>query len=403
MGKTMSFSGKRRLTLLAVLLLALLAALGVAAQEAAAHSSSYVHGGATCTSCHGANLGDPAFTIPTADTTCTQCHTGGFESRQTVGTARTCWTCHDPGQDMSGVQGVGCAAAAAGCHSDAPHYGSNTLTCTSCHGTVAAYNDPDGSAHHNNTAKIAPTTCTDCHTQANGLHADFVAGAACTTCHVGFDAAHPDPSAMVSPTVAVVAKPAIVKFGLTTIVSGSVKNGLAPIPGATVLLQQKPFGTTAFTAVGEAVTGTDGTYTFAATSPTLLTTYRVVAHGVVVSSVVVKPGFGAADVKVSRALTIALAKTRFLLGGKQTIKGTVNPAWPGGLVTLQIQHKTSVWKTMLTKSVPFSSLTGSTTYSFGYKPPVKASSRGSWRVKASIKGTTELLGAVTVWKTWTVK
>ena len=133
------------------------------------------------------------------DSTCTSCHTGGFQSRQ-VGatTARTCWTCHDPGQDMTNVQATGCgtAAAGAGCHNTAsPHYGSNTVTCTTCHGVAQSDTNPGTSAHHGQTAYTAPTTCTDCHTQAKGLHADFVAGVACTTCHGGFDTTHPDPLA----------------------------------------------------------------------------------------------------------------------------------------------------------------------------------------------------------------
>jgi hypothetical protein len=403
MGKTLVESGTRRLAPLASVLAALFVLLAVAAQPAGAYNG-YKHGTATsCTSCH--STGDT--NVPPADADCTAsgCHTGGFASRQTAGTVRTCWTCHDPGQDMSAVQGSGCASAAAGCHTNTPHYGSNALTCTSCHGTVVSASDPDGSAHHNGTVYTAPSTCTDCHTQAGGLHADYVAGAACTTCHAGFGTAHPAPAAMVAPAVVAAAKPAIVKYGLTTIVSGSVKNGLAVVPGVTVYLQQKPFGSADFSPVSQVMTASDGTYAFAATSPTLLTTYRVVTQGAVVSATVVKPAVKTVDVKVTPSLTVALSKTRILLGTKVTIKGTLAPARTSGTVKLQIQHKIgTAWKTVVAgKLVPLSSLTGYTTYSLPYKPPVKASSRGSWRVRASIVATTDLAATTTLWKTWTVK
>ena len=119
----------------------------------------------------------------------------------------------------------------------------------------------------NDTVYTAPSACTDCHTQAKGLHADYVAGLACTTCHAGFGTARSGPAAMVAPVVVAAAKPAIVKYGLTTIVSGSVKNGLAGVPGVTVYLQQKPIGGAGFSPVSQAVTAADGSYAFAATSP----------------------------------------------------------------------------------------------------------------------------------------
>ena len=136
----------------------------------------------------------------------------------------------------------------------------------------------------------------------------------------------------------------------------------------------------------------------------MLTTYRVVTYGAVVSATTVKPSLKILDVKVRPDLTLALSKTRFLLGGSLAIKGTLNPARTGGIVKLTIQKKVGTsWKTKLTKSVALTAGSGYTAYSFTYKPPKLASSRGSWRVKATVAATTELAAFTTAFKTWTVK
>ncbi len=93
-----------------------------------------------------------------------------------------------------------------------------------------------------------------------------------------------------------------------------------------------------------------------------------------------------------------------MLGGSLVIKGKLNPARAGGIVKLTVQKKVGTsWKTKLTKSVAPTAGSGYTACSFTYKPPRLASSRGSWRVKASIAATTELATFTTAYKTWTVK
>jgi len=399
MGMSKAIDVAPRALVLAAVTFAVALALVVLAQPAGA-SSGFKHATAqSCASCHpGGNT-----SVTPTDVNCTSCHTGGFQSRQ-VGatTARTCWTCHDPGQDMTNVQAPGCgtAAAGAGCHGGAAHFGSNTVTCTTCHGVARSATNPGTSAHHNQTDFTAPATCTDCHTQANGLHADFVAGVTCTTCHDGFGTAHPDSLAMKVPTVTLTAKPLIVKYGLTTILSGAVKSGTAGVAGKTVTLQQKPVGSVGFVTVTETTTGLDGAYAFVAQSPTMLTTYRIVAQGAVVSKTVVKPALKTLAVKVSPVLTVALAKKSIVFRGKQTIKGTLNPARPGGIVKLVIQRKVSgVWKSLPSRNVALQAGAGYTTYSLPYKPP----SKGSYRVKASIAATTQLAAFTTTYKTWVVK
>jgi hypothetical protein len=399
MRSTLTGNTKRRIATLAVLAVGAVLLFAVTAQPAAAEFG-WDHGGATCVSCHGGEFGTPEFTVPTTDAACTDCHTGGFESRQTAGAAtRTCWTCHEADQDMSTEQsaaGCGTAAAGAACHNQAGHFGSNVASCVSCHGTVPGVTNPGDSEHHNNSVNNAPT-CGSCH---DSLHAEYVPGVACTTCHGGYDTTHPNPATVASPTVALAAKPTIVKYGLTTIVSGSVKSGTTGLAGKTVALQAKPFGSADFAGVTTATTAADGAYVFVAQSPTLLTTYRVVTYGGVVNTTVVKPSLKSLDVKVRPDLTIALSKTSFALGGKEIVTAKLNPARTAGKVTFTVQRKVSgTWKTQLTKSVALTAGSGYTKCSLTYKPL----KRGSYRVKASIAAMPELAAFTTLYKTWTVK
>lgn len=396
MVRTLLEGRARRLALLSFVALVLVTALAVAAQPAGAYSR-YKHATAqSCASCHPG--GDT--NVPLTDANCTSCHTGGFVSRQTgATTTRTCWTCHEPGEDMVDVQGAGCGAAAAGCHADGPHFGSNTLTCTSCHGVVQSGTNPGTSAHHNEVTYAAPT-CTTAGCHGAVPHEDFVTGVACTTCHGGYDTTHPDPALVMPPTATLTATPAIVKYGLTTILAGSLKSGTTGIAGKMVTLQQKPAGSAGFAAVAETTTGADGAYAFAAQSPTMLTTYRIVAQGAVVNTTVVKPAVKTVDVKVKPVLTIALSKTKILLGAKVTIKGKLTPARTGGVVKLTIQRKIgTAWKTQLTKNVALTAGSGYTAYSFGYKPKAK----GSYRVMAGVGATAELIATKTAYKSWVVK
>lgn len=382
----------RRLALLSVAALVVVVGCVVAAQPALA-GSEFVHKTASCSSCHPSlDPSDPNF-LPTSDTTCTQCHTTAFQSRG----GRHCWDCHTSAADMSGVQSAaGCAAS--NCH-DPKHFGSNTLSCTSCHGVVQSGVNPGTSAHHNNTAYAAPTcTTVGCHGAAP--HEEFVEGADCTTCHAGYDTAHPVPAAVVPPTATLTATPAIVRYGLTTILAGSLKSGTTAIAGKNVTLHQKPVGSAGFAVVAVTSTAADGTFVFSALSPTMLTTYRIVTQGAVVSTTVVKPSLKTLDVQVRPVLTIALSKTKILLGAKVTIRGTLTPARPGGVVKLTIQRKVgTAWKTQLTKNVALTAGSGSTAYSFAYKPKLK----GSYRVMASVAATTELAAAKTAYKSWVVK
>jgi hypothetical protein len=377
----------RHLWTAVVVVLLVLAVSAVTAGSAGAYSS-YKHDGATsCASCH---PGGDTNVIPT-DASCTACHTG-FASRS-VSAARTCWSCHEPGQDMSTVQtGAGCAA---GCHGATPHLGSNLQACTSCHGVTQSATDRGTSAHHDGGATdyTAPT-CADCH---KATHTAYVVGSACTACHAGVEPTHPAAAAMAAPTLAFTATPAIVKYGATTVLAGSLKNGATPLVGTTITLQAKASGAADFADVTTAVTGADGSFSFAAVSPTAAITYRVWAPGAVVAQTTVRPASKSAAVTVSPVLALSLSKTSIALGRKVTAKGTITPLRVGGSVKVVIQKKGATWKTVKTVTRPLDA-TGSA-YSYLYKPLKK----GTYRVQASAVATADLLAVKTAWKTFKVK
>ena len=129
----------------------------IAAQPAGANSG-YKHGPAqACSSCH---PGGDTNVKPT-NAKCTACHTGGFAA---VG-LNTCWTCHTPGQDVSGFKTpTGCADGVSrpGCHADpAPHVGSTLKNgCTSCHSVTTSAANPSNSSHHASRARSMSSTTT---------------------------------------------------------------------------------------------------------------------------------------------------------------------------------------------------------------------------------------------------
>ena len=378
---------RRYLMMLALVVVLALAGLAVVAGPAGAYSS-YKHDGATtCGSCH---PGGDTNVVPT-DANCTACHTGGFVARSTS-QARTCWSCHDPGESMSVVQtGAGCAA---GCHSATPHLGSNLQACTLCHGVTQSATDPGTSAHHDNTTVYSAPTCSDCHASP---HAAYVVGAACATCHVGVEPTHPAAAAMPAPTLAFTATPAVVTYGASSVLGGSLKNGATPLVGKTITLQARPAGSAAFADVTTAVTAADGTFAFAAVSPTVMTTYRAVAPGAMVTATTVRPSLKTLDLQVAPLLTLSLSKTSIKLGAKVTAKGAITPLRPAATVKVVIQKKGTTWKTV--KTVNRALDASGAAYTYTYKPLKK----GTYRVQASVAATADLAAFKTALKTFKVK
>ena len=193
MGGPIHAHGRRRWALLAVLALTVMGALVVAAPPALAVECDglFMHGSidpflmTTCESCHEGTrdpttgVFTPDLTDPIPNTVCTEtCHLGGFEARPVDSGYGTCWSCHDPGEDMAAYQtSEGCGATVDGCHvvdaaTNQPHYGSSTEGClVECH-TTALQSRPNGSPHHDD----GFATCYDCHNGDIGpeVHEQFM-------------------------------------------------------------------------------------------------------------------------------------------------------------------------------------------------------------------------------------
>jgi len=382
-----------RVALPLVVAVALAAAFAVLAPAAGAYPS-YKHGTAqSCASCHPG--GDTS--VPLTDAACTGCHTG-FVSRPSDSGPRTCWTCHTPGQDMSSVQtatGCGPASDGSGCHTAPRHLGSNLLAgCTSCHSVAAAWNDPDGSPHHNTDSYSVPT-CVTCHTATP--HEEYVSGLVCGDCHAGVAPVHPAASAMARPTFTAKASPNPAPWQGDATVTGTLLYGSTGLVGVLVSLQEQPAGASGFTPVGDLATTTGGAVRFGPFQAETAVTYRLVARGTTVGSTVVRPALATVTVTRAPLVTISLSKTSILLGKTVTVKGKVTPPRPGASVKLTFQRKVSgTWKTVLTKTRTLSSTSA---YSYTYKPGKK----GSYRVRCTVPATAELVAKSTVWKSFTVK
>jgi hypothetical protein len=152
--------------LVALLLIVVAVALVAAVAQPAAAFLSYEHGGIIdCATCHTVNTSTP----PT-NAQCTGCHTS-FTAKFAA-PKDTCWSCHTPGQSTVSTfkTPAGCASGAKGatCHNStaAPHVGSTSAGCTSCHGTTVNSTNSGTSVHHVAvvtakpvlTIKVAPTS-----------------------------------------------------------------------------------------------------------------------------------------------------------------------------------------------------------------------------------------------------
>ncbi|HET7479640.1 MAG TPA: hypothetical protein VFJ72_09020 [Rubrobacteraceae bacterium] len=177
------------------------------------------------------------------------------------------------------------------------------------------------------------------------------------------------------------ASAAIVNYGGTTAISGALTSDGAALPGKTVVLEQKPAGTAAFSAVAGATaqTGAGGSYTFAGVKPLKNTTYRVSFAGQPDAGL--KATEAMVVVKVKAMIGLNVAATNLKLGNSRVISGSVAPAH-AGVVKLTIKRNGA--PVLANKSLSLKS----SRYSFSYKPP----RAGLYTVSVSFAGEADHLG-----------
>ena len=249
---------------------------------------------------------------------------------------------------------------------------------------------------------LAASGCT-CHTAvpptngAPAAHAPLVVGVDCTTCHTDWVVPHPEG-----------AKAPIFVLRGSSSDTGYKLNGPVGSPGGElfnghpdvlVYVQQRPWGETAFTDLGQVTTDSKGKFAYTVASPPPFATYRAIASGHVL---------GGITLFVPKASTLlprpelAIGIRGFLTGGwgeaistrlGRTLKvgGTVAPADLGGKVTIRVQKRVQRrWvKDVTVKRV----ISATGTYSWKWKPRT----RGTFRVFVAIPATHAHRGIVVRW------
>ena len=137
----------------------------------------------------------------------------------------------------------------------------------------------------------------DCHTaatpspSATPAHAPLVASVSdCATCHVDWTVPHPELPVSSFYAIHLAASPEAAAGTLSGFVGIAIFGYSAPHPGVVVYLQQRLWGATAFTDLGQVVTNDKGGYTFTVASPQPSARYRAIAVGHVAAAVGGGPG-----------------------------------------------------------------------------------------------------------------
>lgn len=232
----------------------------------------------------------------------------------------------------------------------------------------------------------------DCHTAdpptATAAHAPFVAGITdCAVCHVGMTAPHTGP--LTKPIFTLDGRSVAAGYRLHGKIIDYPALGVGVVhPDVTVYLQQRLWGATEFTDVGQSITNKYGNFGFTVASPVPYAYYRAIDQGWIgptwtslPSMRILKP---TPDVLLKvRGFTQGrpLTPTTVKLGRTLTVSGAVAPADLGGKVTIRVLKRVGhKWATRLTAKRAIST---AGTYRWKFTPR----SRGEYRVHARVPAT----------------
>lgn len=252
----------------------------------------------------------------------------------------------------------------------------------------------------------------DCHTveplTAPTPHAPFVASITdCATCHVDWTVPHPEVS---SPFYRMVlaASPAAAASTLSGFVGTAVYVFSTPHPGVVVYLQQRLWGATAFTDLGQVVTDDKGRYTFTIAAPQRLARYRAVAVGHEAAAAgggtkLFKPAASTAPAQFPTTVTsklVGLTRHRIRAGKALTVRGTLQPVEAAGnkvLVRVQRYDRSARphWQTVRERT----RLTSSTG---AYSRSLTLRRAGLYRARTLFKGAEDWLATSSAWRAFRV-
>ena len=174
------------------------------------------------------------------------------------------------------------------------------------------------------------------------------------------------------------ASPSTLNYGVSTMLSGKLTSSGSPLSGKQVILEQRPVGASAFSAVATLTTDMNGYYSKSGLVPRKNTDYRVRFVGEEASGL--KSSVAVRRASVRALVSQSTATTGLKLGQSRTIYGAVTPAHAGS-VKLTVRRNGVV---ISTRSLTLSS----SRYRFAYKPP----SIGTYSFSVTFAGDTDHLG-----------
>lgn len=184
------------------------------------------------------------------------------------------------------------------------------------------------------------------------------------------------------------ASPSTLDYGVATTLSGRLTSSGAPLAGKQVLLEQRPVGTSTFSAVTTLTTDGNGNFSETGAVPAKNTDYRVRFSGEEASGL--RPSETIRRASVKALVSQSTATTNLKLGRGRTIFGVVTPAHAGSVKLTTRRNGALVSTRSLTLS--------SSRYSFVYKPP----STGTYSFSVSYAGDTDHLGNTSPTKSFKV-
>jgi hypothetical protein len=191
--------------------------------------------------------------------------------------------------------------------------------------------------------------------------------------------------------LSLVVSPLTLDYGGGTLLSGSLTSSGEPLSGRTVILEQRPVGSSAFTPVldGGRTTDADGNFSLAGVKVEKNTDYRARFAGEASTGLLPATSLNR-RVNVEVLVSLSTARNKLKLGRSQAISGSVSPAHTGS-VKLIIERN---GRRLATRTV---SLTN-TGYSFTYKP----TRTGTYAVFARYGGDSDHLGGTSEKRTFKV-
>jgi hypothetical protein len=197
-----------------------------------------------------------------------------------------------------------------------------TAVCTTCHDETGL----TGIEQVHATTPGAGSACAGCH------EAHLTDLGACDSCHGRAPEVHHSVAAIQASTLTLRVSPdAALLAGAPALVSGSLGGaGGALVPGASVLLQQRPVGRETFADLDVLFTGSDGGFSLPV-APVRGTVYRAVFRGTSWLTPVVtvqEPALAEVTVRVAQRLTLRACPAAARVAARVKLRGVATPTAP---------------------------------------------------------------------------